>query len=114
MNPTLEANWKNVEPLSQEEATRLSRMAHGAFVHHGKKGDFRTGCGGPEFCGTCALTAYTETETPNYAGWERVYVEAGRAIREADLLAAFTDNDNPAYVDALRRSCKTFGVYLRS
>ncbi len=75
-----------------------------------------------ENCGACVLNGYeprwvdrsehnTATDGPNYAGWARIYVEAGRAIPEK-WRAAFADQgkDNRAYYDALGRSLVSFGV----
>lgn len=75
-----------------------------------------------ENCGACALSGYGEsTESgplePNYAGWARVYVEAGHAIpkkyREA-FEATRRRTDNPLYVEGLERDIVTFGLHWRA
>lgn len=80
-----------------------------------------------ENCGACVLGGYRprggwgdpETDAPNagpnYAGWARIYVEAGHPI-PLKWRKAFADqgSDNRAYYDALGRSLVTFGVRFAS
>ena len=52
---------------------------------------------------------------PNYAGWQRLYVEAGRIIpaQFADaFLNTFRDSENTSFLDALRDDIQYFGVTL--
>lgn len=83
-----------------------------------------------ENCGACVLSGYGYSDReirvsgPNYAGWSRVYVEAGRPVPIAwtapfwrELAGAgsvdpdgWTGSPNPAYGDALRRDVATFGL----
>lgn len=120
----LTALWADAEPWSAEEAKQIANMARGALDHRGSPkgrtsrradGSLRIkGCGGPEFCGACALVDYEPgVRAPNYAGWARVYVEAGLPIGERELREELARTGNDRYVNALRRSCKTFGVVLR-
>ncbi len=64
----------------------------------------------PNNCGGCALISGDE-DGPNYAGWARVYVEAGRTIPR-EWTRAFQserNSSNAAYAAALRKSINTFG-----
>lgn len=66
----------------------------------------------PENCGSCALVI-GGPEGPNYAGWARVYVEAGVSI-PAKWRKAFeaerARTDNPAYTKKLEEVIAHFGV----
>lgn len=74
-------------------------------------------------CGACALFGYeprggwgdgrnVKRDGPNYAGWARAYVEAGRAIpkRWKDAFEKERQSDNKLYAAALEESIKHFGV----
>lgn len=72
-----------------------------------------------DHCGACALKGYgalsaEESDSghasPNYAGWARVYTQAGKTVPECwseDFSHAF-DGDS-AYSLALRKDVRTFG-----
>lgn len=69
-----------------------------------------------ENCGACALNGYhpkgERSDFINYAGWARVYVEAGKFI-PAKLRYAFLAelaSSNRAYADALKQDIRDFGV----
>lgn len=76
-----------------------------------------------ENCGACMLNGYHDAQfardeqtdiQPNYAGWARVYVEAGKTI-PAKYRAAFIselDEENRAYAEALRTDVRTFGLKI--
>jgi hypothetical protein len=61
-------------------------------------------------CGFCALT-HGGLDGPNYAGWARIYIEAGKAMPEKWRGAFERElaSDNHHYAVALRRSIATFG-----
>jgi hypothetical protein len=101
------------------EAKHLRATARQCFNHykHGNTKDER------ENCSACCLRGYeprggfgdgykVARDGPNYAGWARVYVEAGFAIPKK-WRAAFAreqNSDNKAYANALTKSIETFGV----
>lgn len=68
-------------------------------------------------CGYHALTTavfVNEDDThksPNYAGWERLYVESRRAIK-AEWLDCTKWSENLAYTKCLIKSINTFGITL--
>lgn len=75
-----------------------------------------------ENCGACVLNGYIsrddrqngarDSDGPNYAGWARIYVQAGRHIpaKWHKAFDAELASDNQAYSDALRRDIYIFGV----
>jgi hypothetical protein len=75
-----------------------------------------------ENCGACVLNGYISrddrrngaknSDGPNYAGWARVYVQAGTRIPRKwhKAFEAELASDNQAYSDALRRDIHIFGV----
>ena len=71
-----------------------------------------------ENCGACTLARAGKDGTdpeqmPNYAGWLRVYVQAGEAVPqtwlEAEMVRAA--NENPAYYSAIMRDIATYGIH---
>lgn len=53
--------------------------------------------------------------SPNYAGWARVYVQAGREIPSRFALAFLEETrrtDNAEYAEALRKDVRYFGVII--
>jgi len=95
-----------VEKWSPDEARRWKSIALAIFAErcaHRSRLEV-------DNCGKCQLT-HGDDDGPNYAGWARLYIEAGRAIPEK-WRAAFQrelDSDNKSYANALRRSIATFG-----
>lgn len=99
---------------SPGEAARLRATARRLFRDHGHAGwwDDLT----RSSCGACALNGWGEADDgeglePNYGGWGRLFVEAGRVV-PARYAAAFwveLGQDSP-YGACLRRSVRTFGV----
>lgn len=69
-----------------------------------------------ENCGACALNGYHprgEKRTfINYAGWARVYIQAGKAIPNNLFLAFMAElaSDNRLYADGLRDDIKHYGI----
>jgi hypothetical protein len=95
-------------PWDEKRATELFRIAQSLLNRH----DHKIGDKDPltlENCGACELAK----NDPNYAGWQRVYVEGRRAIGLDDLRAGLFRMDNPAYSRALLRSCLTYGVTIK-
>lgn len=111
-----------------QESYDMTRLAERSFEHdrHGRSVLERENCSG------CVLAGYQSSEEarearrdktgdmilvdrdgPNYAGWERLYVETRRMIPTRWIpafLAALERTDNPAYTAALLRDINTFGV----
>ncbi len=75
-----------------------------------------------ESCGACALKGYLSKtaiadgfkpeDGPNYAGWARIYVQAGRPIPKKWKIAFAAEkaSDNFLYREALENDIATFGV----
>lgn len=101
---------------SADEAADYRRTALRMFRDHGHAGywDEMT----RDSCGTCALNGWGDdrepgTVEPNYAGWERLYVQAGRTIpaRYTEAFRQAVDGtDNPRYDAALALDIATFGA----
>jgi len=63
-------------------------------------------------CGACAVAAYTEQTPPNYAGWLRVWIEAGRPVprQHYETEIAQAQVENVGYYEAILRDVETFGI----
>lgn len=107
-----------ITPWPPEEARHHRSCATACLTRHDHA---PTGASALEMdnCGACALTGRKigdehepRVEGPNYAGWARVLVEAGRDVplMWARAFARELTSDNQAYADALRRSIATFGT----
>ena len=111
------------QPWSADEARKLHAIAQQMLVRHDHNPSDRDPLT-RENCGACVLNGYRprggygdpEMDAPgagpNYAGWARIYVEAGRPI-PAKWRRAFEEqlhSDNSAYSRALERSIATFVV----
>ena len=71
-----------------------------------------------ENCGACVLGGYVgrgekRGERPNYAGWMRLFIEAGRPIKSKWVLEEFSSNTNAAYLTAVMRSIATFTLVCK-
>lgn len=116
-SPTPTAEADSPEPsFTSGEKNATRRQARALFVcgHH---------AGSPrierENCGACCLRGYAPLSgedsdsghpSPNYAGWERAYVQAGYRV-PAEFSAAFSyafDRSGP-YAEALREDVSRFG-----
>ena len=95
------------------EATR--RQAQALFTRHDHGGHWDRLT--RENCGACCLVGYRPrgdedwpTNQPNYAGWGRAYVQAGRAIRRrwVEAFRAEANEDSP-YGEALRADIDAYG-----
>lgn len=72
-----------------------------------------------ENCGACVLNGYGEKKNgepiaPNYSGWARIYVQAGKTI-PAKYWNGFQkelSSANKLYVKALMEDCKHYGLKL--
>ncbi len=72
-----------------------------------------------ENCGACVLNGYGDKKNgepvaPNYSGWARIYVQAGRMIpaKYWNVFQAELSSDNKAYANALMEDCKHYGLTL--
>lgn len=97
------------EAWNETEATHYRQTAMQCLRH-----DYEHKNPDPLNCGGCALRQ-GDSQGPNYAGWQRIYVEAGLVVPRKWKRAFFRafNADNQRYADALARSCKTFGVMLQ-
>lgn len=66
----------------------------------------RENCGGHVLRGV--IRKGVVTCEPNYAGWARIYVEAGILIKPELLARELARTDNVLYVEALKRDLETF------
>lgn len=115
------------DPHGYRTRGQLAAMARREMIGddwHRSGGCVREGVDGRSNCSTCVLHGYRPRggwgdpeldkrgAGPNYAGWARVYVEAGYAIPRKwwDAFRAQRESDNLAYAFALERSIATFGV----
>lgn len=110
--------FPTIAPWPADVARELRATAWRMFSDHGHGSHWDKLT--REACGTCALNGYHDRAiareesapvAPNYAGWARLYIQAGRPIpaKYADGFRAELANDNIRYVDALRRDIVTFG-----
>jgi hypothetical protein len=109
--------WSDLEARECCNTARQCLYDHG---HHASDRDPLT----RENCGACVLGGYyprgtkkaEKADGPNYAGWARVYVEAGASIpaiwREAFQREVHSDNER--YAAALLLSIATFGARFGS
>ncbi len=79
---------------------------------HGKNWDKET----RENCGACTLGGYhpkgERRDFINYAGWARLYIQAGKHIPKGLQFAFLAElaSDNRAYADALKQDILEFGI----
>lgn len=116
------------EPRPSQEAEQLKERAHQILGSHGHTMQFRDKEDRDltmDNCAACRLGGYNELHgpdgepgdtgplAPSYAGWARLFVQAGRPI-PAKYREAFederTDAGDPEYAANLARDIKTFGV----
>lgn len=101
----------DAETTERERNIARALFRHGEWAH---ESDLER-----ESCAACVLRGfvsdsaredgYQDSDGPNYAGWRRVYVQAGYPIPERWRTAFALDTDNQAYNDALGRDLVTFG-----
>lgn len=91
---------------TEKEASHFRATARSCF-HHSYNHDEPD----PDNCSGCALRDTSSEDGPNYAGWGRIYVEAGYPIptiwREA--FNRELNSKNELYKAALLKSLLTFG-----
>lgn len=69
-----------------------------------------------ENCGACVLNGYHQKgerrDFINYAGWARVYIQAGKRIDKKIQFAFLAElaSENRAYADALKDDIRQFGI----
>lgn len=108
-----------MEKWTETEANQLRMIARQLFTHY-KHNNSRLE---RESCSACVLRGYeprggfgdgysVKRDGPNYAGWARVYVEAGYSIpkRWKTAFEKELQSDNKAYAEALAKSVATFGA----
>jgi hypothetical protein len=92
--------------VTEQERSQLYNRASQCFRHY-------EGCRlkDPDNCSGCALRTGGE-EGPNYAGWARVYIEAGVRIPRKWKAAFLRELRSPnlAYAEALLESIGEFGM----
>lgn len=72
-----------------------------------------------ENCGACTLNGYhpkgERRDFINYAGWARIYIEAGKFIPNNLQFAFLAElaSDNRAYAEALKEDIREFGINSR-
>lgn len=96
--------------LTKDEAYKRQSMALNVM-----RDSHYPGCkGDPDNCAACAIRTGGE-EGPNYAGWARVYVEAGQPIpgKWRDAFERERHSDNKAYAQALEESIAHFGYEIK-
>ena len=101
---------EKAEPWNGKEKYQYTGTARQCLEH-----SYNHSKSDPDNCGGCALTLRSQYQ-PNYAGWQRIYIESRRTIParwEKPFYTAFTD-DNQLYAKALARSCKTYGIKFES
>jgi hypothetical protein len=100
---------RNIQCWTFEESNRLERSARREYFEHSYQHGRRRD---PDNCAACALQAGTgkNWDGPNYAGWLRVYIEAGirpnakAALKEIERART----ENPRYFDAILRDIRTY------
>jgi len=108
-----------ISPWSAAEANGLRRTAQMLLSRHDCQGSRLVEM--RENCGACVLNGYMSSadrksgalkvaDGPNYAGWARVYVQAGSSIprRWRKAFQAERDSDNRLYAEALERDIATW------
>lgn len=90
------------------KARQLHATALHIFADHGPHDDQLC----RDNCGACAVATYTEQEPPNYAGWLRVWIQAGRRVprQHYESEIAEAQADNALYYEAILRDVETFGL----
>lgn len=113
-----------VEGVSLEEAKQLTKMAR-QLMYGDQNHNTGTWHDDPltrANCAACVLGGYIDPDDdrqpedgPNYAGWARIYIEAGRAIPRSweEVFTAQRDSDNLEYAYQLERSIATFGIHWK-
>lgn len=94
----MDQNQKMARHIFAEPCIGLKERTHADnCAHHALRGEH------------IAHTADRKGREPNYAGWGRLYVQAGRPI-PARFREAFEAYDNQAYARALRDDIERYGV----
>lgn len=112
------------QPWPKDEAEKMRAAARAilfdpnhAAEHHGDWSEIAM-----ESCAVCVLSGTTgaiypsdehdDSRGPNWAGWERIYVQTGATIPDAwrETFADVLDGENQSYSDALGRDIVTFGL----
>lgn len=106
---------------SEPESANIRERARYAFRDHGHGNDWDDMT--RDSCGACALNGWRAFNDgdgfgPNYAGWERLFVQSGRTIpREyaGRFFRTLVDaEDNERYRVCLMRDIVTYGLRVQS
>lgn len=100
--------------MTHDEFRKTKELAQSLFTRHDHPStndpDTR------ENCGACTLGGYhpkgERRDFINYAGWARVYVQAGKFIPKNLHYAFLAElaSSNRAYAEALKQDIKDFGI----
>lgn len=99
--------------MNHEEYKNKQRIARSLFTRHDHTDmsqDVR------QSCAACMLNGYhpkgERRDFINYAGWARVYIEAGRFIPSNLQMAFLAElaSENRAYANALIQDIRDFGI----
>lgn len=111
-------NFGEVEPYVGTDRDQLRAIARQLMSRHDHSAEDARDPLVRENCSACVLSAPLKARrwrSPNYAGWMRVYVEAGVRVPADRIIRELRRTDNLAYVAALKRDLVTFsiGVHAR-
>lgn len=99
----------------RDEKRQLTLQAQRLYNHHEHEGTGTTL--ERSNCSACVLQGYSDRKNgkpyaPNYAGWARVYVQAGIQIpvRYMEAFKQELKSKNTLYAKALREDIETYGA----
>lgn len=101
--------------MNQQEFHNQQKIAWQLFSRH----DHNLNDASPETrenCGACTLSGYhpkgERRDFINYAGWARVYIQAGKFIPKNLRYAFLAElaSENRAYADALKQDIRDYGI----
>lgn len=97
-----------MDQWDSDTTRRLRATATHIFSDHGPHG----GQLERDNCGACAVASYTEQDPPNYAGWLRVWIQAGKPVprQHYETEIAEAQAENASYYEAIIRDVETFGL----
>jgi len=103
--------------MNQDEFHNNQRIAWQLFSRHDHN-RHETSQEVRENCGACTLAGYhpkgERRDFINYAGWARVYIQAGRFIPKNIRFAFLAElaSSNRAYADALKQDIRDYGINI--
>ena len=106
--------------MNQEEFHKIQYQARRQFSDHWHTAGAKLNQDERESCGACCLNGYhprgERRDFINYAGWARLYIQAGKFIPQNvrfDFLAELA-SDNRPYAEALKQDIKDFGINVEA